>query len=71
LIEASEPGVTLVVCGCDESFACPVGIALWQHYRRRNPYGLKVSPTALMDCTDPDLMPCAEHVESCDDCNEV
>jgi hypothetical protein len=55
----------------EEPFACPVGIALWEEYRRRYPDGLKVPPVDLMDCTDPDLMPYAEHVDSCDDCNEV
>jgi hypothetical protein len=55
----------------EQPFACPVGIALWQEYRRRNPDGLKIPPVDLKDCTDPELMPYAEHVDSCDDCNEV
>jgi hypothetical protein len=37
-----------------EPFACPIGVALWQEYRRRNPDGLKVPPVDLKDCTDPD-----------------
>jgi hypothetical protein len=55
----------------EEPFACPVCIALWEEYRRRMPDGLKVPPIDLMDCTDPELQPYAEHVDSCDDCNEV
>jgi hypothetical protein len=55
----------------EEPFACPIGVTLWEEYRRRNTDGLKVPPVDLMDCTDPELMPYAEHVDSCDDCNEV
>jgi hypothetical protein len=71
LIEASEPDTTVVELRRNEPFACPIGLALWQEHRRRNPDGLKVPPVDLMDCTDPELMPYAEHVDSCDDCNEV
>jgi hypothetical protein len=71
LIEAAEPDITVLSCGCEEPFACPVGVALWEEYRRRNPDGLKVPPVDLVGCTDPDLMPYAEHVDTCDDCNEV
>jgi hypothetical protein len=55
----------------EEPFACPIGVALWLEYRRRNPDGLKVPPADLMDCTDPELMAFAYHFETCDDCNEV
>jgi hypothetical protein len=71
LIEAAEPDMTVVGCGCEEPFACPVGIALWQEYRRSNPGGLKVPPLDTKDCTHPELMPYVTHVDSCDDCNEV
>ena len=40
LIEASEPGVTVVVCSQDEPVACPVVKALWQEYREHIPYGV-------------------------------
>jgi hypothetical protein len=40
----------------EEPFACRIGIALWEEYRRRNPDWLKVPPVDLMDCTDPELM---------------
>ena len=54
-----------------EPSACPIGVAIWQEYRRRNPDGLKVPPVDLLDCTDLELMPYVVHVDSCDDCNEV
>jgi hypothetical protein len=37
----------------DEPFACPVGIALWEEYRSRNPDGLKVPLADLMDAQTP------------------
>ena len=37
----------------EEPFACPIGIALWEEYRRRNPGGLQVPPVDLMDCNGP------------------
>jgi hypothetical protein len=55
----------------EEPFACPIGLALWQEYRRRNPDGLKVPPVDLLDCTDPELAAYVTHVDTCDDCNEV
>ena len=55
----------------EEPFACPIGNGLVREYRRRNPDGLKVPPVDLKDRTDPELMPYAEKVDSCDDCNEV
>jgi hypothetical protein len=55
----------------EEPFACPIGIALWEEYRRRNPNAPKVSPKDLMDCTDPEMAAYVAHVESCDDSNEV
>jgi hypothetical protein len=67
LIEATEPDMTAVSCGCEEPFACPVGIALWEEYRGRNPDGFKVPPVDLKDCTVPDLLPYAKHVDTCDD----
>jgi hypothetical protein len=71
LIEAAEPDITVVACGCDEPFACPVGVALWREYRQRNPDGFKVPPAHKLGVTDPKLIPYFVHVESCDDCNEV
>jgi hypothetical protein len=53
--------------GIEEPFACPIGLALREEYRRRKQSGLTVPPVDLMDCTDPDMMPYAEHVDSCDD----
>ena len=70
LIEASEPDMTVIEMN-DELFACPRGIALWQEYRSRHPDGLKVPPADLTKRTDPELMPYAEHVDCCDDCNEI
>jgi hypothetical protein len=55
----------------EEPFACPVGMALWKEYRRRNPEAPKVPPEDLMGCTDAELMPYIMHVDTCDDCNEV
>jgi hypothetical protein len=55
----------------EEPFACPIGVALWEEYRRRTLDGRKVPPVDLKDCSDPELMPYIEHVDSCDDCNEV
>jgi hypothetical protein len=55
----------------EEPFARPIGEDLRHKYRSRNPDVLKRPPVDLMDCTDPELMPYAEHVDSCDDCNEV
>jgi hypothetical protein len=55
----------------EEPFDRPVGMALWGRLRRPNPDGLKVPPVDLMDNTDPKLMLYAEHIDSCDDCNEV
>jgi hypothetical protein len=38
----------------EEPFACPLGIALWQEYRRRNPNAPKMPPEDLKDdYTDP------------------
>jgi hypothetical protein len=55
----------------EKPFACPVGLAVWEEYRRRNPDGFTVPPEDLMDCTDPELMAFAYHVDTCGDCNEV
>jgi hypothetical protein len=54
-----------------EPFACPIGIALWEEYRRHNPDGLKVPPTDGDGVTDPELFAYLDHSNSCDDCNEV
>jgi len=40
--------------GRDQPFACPIGIAVWLEWRRRNPNAPKVPPEDLNDCTDPD-----------------
>jgi hypothetical protein len=71
LLENAEPGVTVVGCTCDEPLACPIGEALWLEYRQRNRDGIKVPPVDWKDCTDPELLPYAVHVHTCDDCNEV
>jgi hypothetical protein len=55
----------------EEPFACPIGLALWEEYRRRNPDGLKVPPEDLNDYTDPEMAAYVAHANSCDDCNEV
>ena len=55
----------------EELFACPVGLALWEEYRRRNPDGITVPPVDLMDCKDPELMAFAYHFDNCEDCNEI
>jgi hypothetical protein len=54
-----------------EPFVCPIGVALWQEYRRRNPKAPKVPPENLMEYTDPRMTAYVAHVNSCDDCNEV
>jgi hypothetical protein len=55
----------------EEPFACPIGVALWKEYRRRNPDGLKLPPVDLLDYTDPELAAYVTHVDTCDDCSEV
>jgi hypothetical protein len=55
----------------DEPIACPIGLALWEEYRRRNPQGLKTPPQSPEDHPDPEPVAYFGHVDSCDDCNEV
>ena len=57
--------------GYEEPFACPIGIAVWLEYRRRNPNAPKVPPEDLKNYTDPRMAAYVAHVNSCDDCNEV
>jgi hypothetical protein len=71
LLEDSEPGMTVVGCSCDEPFACPIGETLWLDYRRRNPDGLTVPPECPENHPGPELAEYFEHVNGCDDCNEV
>jgi hypothetical protein len=72
LLEAAEPGMAVVeVKGRDEPFACPVGVALWLEYRRRNPNGLTRPPLDGQEITNPELLPYVQHVGGCDDCAEV
>jgi hypothetical protein len=47
LIEASEPGMTVVGCCQDEPVASPIGVALWQDPGRRNPDGLKCDTSKI------------------------
>jgi hypothetical protein len=55
----------------EEPFACPIGMALWEEYRRRRPGGLNLPPVDGIDVKDPYLLPYLKHVDTCDDCNEV
>jgi hypothetical protein len=55
----------------EEPIACPVGLALWQEYTRRNPHGLKVPPVDGHNVEDPELLPYIKHVAKCEKCNEV
>jgi len=41
----------------EEFIACPVGLALWQGYARRNPDGLKVPPVDGHNVEDQELLP--------------
>jgi hypothetical protein len=54
-----------------DPFACPIGIAIWEEYRRRNPDGLTVPPTDGRGIKDPELLPYLNHIDRCEDCNEV
>jgi hypothetical protein len=36
----------------EEPFACPIGVALWEEYRRRRPNGLTVLPVDGKDVKD-------------------
>jgi hypothetical protein len=66
------PDMTVIeMSGSDEPFACPIGVALWNEYCRRNPDGLEVPPTDGHGIQDPELLPYLQHVDACDDCNEV
>jgi hypothetical protein len=71
LLEAAEPGMTVVEVSTDESFACPVAEELWLEYRKRNPDGLTIPPANSRNNIDPELLPYLEHVDGCDDCKEV
>jgi hypothetical protein len=55
----------------DEPFACPIGVALWEEYRKRNPDGLTIPPIDGSGIKDPELIPYLKHTDLCDDCNEV
>ena len=70
LIETSEPGMRVMGCTRDELFNCPVGETLWQEYRKRNPYGLKVPPVDRSWVTDAELLAYLMHRDSCHACNE-
>ncbi len=62
--------MTVVQVNGDELYACPVGVTLWEEYRRLNPDAPRVPPEDMMDCNDPEMAAYVEHAESCDDCNE-
>jgi hypothetical protein len=55
----------------EEPFACSIGIALWQEYRKRNPDGLTIPPTDGRNVKDPELLSYVAHVDTFNDCNEV
>jgi hypothetical protein len=55
----------------EEPFACPIGIALWLEYRRRNPNAPNISPEDLKDYTDPRMAAYVAHVNSYENCNDV
>jgi hypothetical protein len=62
-------GELLSIRASEEFIACPIGLALWEEYRRRNPHGLAVPPECPEDHPDPELAAYFDHVSNCDDCN--
>jgi hypothetical protein len=56
-----------------EPVACPVGLDLWLKYRAAHPDGPTVPPECSEDYPNPvpELLAYFNHVNSCDDCNEV
>jgi hypothetical protein len=55
----------------DEPFACQIGVALWEEYRKRNPDGLTVPPTDGRGLLDPELLTFLNHMDRCEDCKEI
>jgi hypothetical protein len=55
----------------EKPFTCPIGIALWQEYRKRNPDGLTIPPTDGRNVKDPELLSYVAQVDTFNDCNEV
>ncbi|NYF91567.1 hypothetical protein HDF08_003686 [Edaphobacter lichenicola] len=51
--------------------ACPIGLALWEEYRRRNAHGVAVPPECPEDHPDQELAPYFDHVSTCENCNEI
>jgi hypothetical protein len=45
-------------------FACPVGVALWEEYRKRNIDGLTVPPTDGRGIKDPDVLLAVRGIDS-------
>jgi hypothetical protein len=72
LLEAAEPEMTVVqMDGTEKPFACPVGMALWSEYRRRNPNGFTLPPIDGVGMKDSELLPYLQHTWRCSDCKSV